>query len=596
MSVAAPSSWGPLSYAAHCYALTPLVCYISYLSDVAAAASPKLQGIKSTLVEGVTSLRSNEVEGDTQVNAEDLILLLPSEVVNIVSVPSAAAHEWRLRYGQAFDTLSDLRRNLLVLSSMYQSKDRYSRGQQHNTRSVMLVKNVQARVNAAVHKYRACRSALLALGRVLGQSDWELILQPLADSDVRGLRDGQDAASSEGRRTLSWIWAAERTNDAELNEGMNEALRIEWCKTRARAQRWQEECVLLGEEMRRVLEFHRWQAKEWETRALGATTEGARAYAWRQEHTRQTLISMCKSTWKDLSSLIEVGEGAVAAGQPLVENGNLLHVYITPCDREGRPRETTIASHTEGRATQPDHTPIGHGAEMRGKGKVCHVTVIVCNDERGSSLNGGNKKGTNRGGAELCVAWRIFQLCHKWWLLLLTCSPGIADASSRSLGTIVTPIWMGFSMFCDLTITLSMITLLYNALKEAIFRRTRRTLAHILAFTLETGLLTTLLIAVQMALMLEPLAAHADGGSERRWRCIFFYPTGAVYASWVLASLNARSAFARDTFIVSSVSGLPTTCPGDAHAESRTTQQTKLAAKDAVVEKPRAAAPGEKRG
>ncbi|KDQ25159.1 hypothetical protein PLEOSDRAFT_1106104 [Pleurotus ostreatus PC15] len=214
--------------------------------------------------------------------------------------------------------------------------------------------------------------------------------------------------------------------------------------------------------------------------------------------------------------------------------------------------------------------------------------------------------------SQLFFAWRIFQLCHKWWLLLLMCSlsvpafvcllladlqPGIADASSRSLGTIVTPIWMGFSMFCDLTITLSMITLLYNALREAIFRRTRRTLAHILAFTLETGLLTTLLIAVQMALMLEPLAAHADGGSERRWRCIFFYPTGAVYASWVLASLNARSAFARgDTFFVSSVSGLPTTCPGDAHAESRTTQQTKLAAKDAVVEKPRAAAPGEKRG
>ncbi|KDQ23111.1 hypothetical protein PLEOSDRAFT_1017784, partial [Pleurotus ostreatus PC15] len=225
------------------------------------------RGIQDIYMPGVTSLRSNEVEGDTQVNAEDLILLLPSEVVNIVSVPSAAAYEWRLRYGQAFDTLSDLRRNLLVLSSMYQSKDRYSRGQQHNTRSVMLVKNVQARVNAAVHKYRACRSALLALGRVLGQSDWELILQPLADSDVRGLRDGQDAASSEGRRTLSWIWAAERTNDAELNEGMNEALRIEWCKTRARAQRWQEECVLLGEEMRRVLEFHRWQAKEWETRA-----------------------------------------------------------------------------------------------------------------------------------------------------------------------------------------------------------------------------------------------------------------------------------------------------------------------------------------
>ncbi len=65
-----------------------------------------------------------------------------------------------------------------------------------------------------------------------------------------------------------------------------------------------------------------------------------------------------------------------------------------------------------------------------------------------------------------------------------------------------------------------MLAQLYNALKEAVFRKTRRTLANILKFTLETGLLTTLLIAVQMALMLQPLAAHAGGGSERRWRCI----------------------------------------------------------------------------
>ncbi|KAL4264804.1 DUF6534 domain-containing protein [Pleurotus pulmonarius] len=199
--------------------------------------------------------------------------------------------------------------------------------------------------------------------------------------------------------------------------------------------------------------------------------------------------------------------------------------------------------------------------------------------------------------SQMFFAWRIFQLCRKWWLLVLMCSPGIADTSSQSLGTIVTPIWMGFSMFCDLTITISMITLLYNALKEAVFRKTRRTLANILKFTLETGLLTTLLIAVQMALMLQPLAAHADGGSERRWRCIFFYPTGVVYSSWLLASLNARSSFANgDTFIVSSVSGLPTTCPSSAHSESRTSRQTKLVFNNTEVDKPTAGTPCEQRG
>ncbi|KDQ31598.1 hypothetical protein PLEOSDRAFT_1036768, partial [Pleurotus ostreatus PC15] len=278
------------------------------------------RGVQDLYMPGVTSLRASEAEADIHTDAESLKLYLPSEVADRLPVRSIADYEWRLRYGQAFDSLGDLRRNLLVLSSMYQSKDRYSRGQFHNTRSVMLVKNVQTRVNAAASKYRTCRVALHALGTVLGKSGWEQVLRPLLDADVRGLRDGEDASQSEGRRTLSWIWATERTNEAELTEGMNEvALRIEWCKSRARAQRWQEECILLSEEMRRVIQFHEWQAKKWEERALAATEEGPRAYAWRQEHTRQTLMMQCRSAWKDVPALMATGEGAVSVGAPLVE-------------------------------------------------------------------------------------------------------------------------------------------------------------------------------------------------------------------------------------------------------------------------------------
>lgn len=71
--------------------------------------------------------------------------------------------------------------------------------------------------------------------------------------------------------------------------------------------------------MCRVIQFHQWQAKEWEERALAATNEGPRAYAWRQEHTRQTLITMCKTAWGDVPALIATGDGAVLAGEPLVE-------------------------------------------------------------------------------------------------------------------------------------------------------------------------------------------------------------------------------------------------------------------------------------
>jgi len=41
------------------------------------------------------------------------------------------------------------------------------------------------------------------------------------------------------------------------------ALRVEWAKAKARAARWQEEVILLDEEMRRVLQFCGWKADWW---------------------------------------------------------------------------------------------------------------------------------------------------------------------------------------------------------------------------------------------------------------------------------------------------------------------------------------------
>ncbi|KAG5640811.1 hypothetical protein DXG03_006948, partial [Asterophora parasitica] len=51
---------------------------------------------------------------------------------------------------------------------------------------------------------------------------------------------------------MSWIWA--RLGDGSQmvnNEGMKDAPRIEYCKTKARADRWSEEVELLLEEMHR---------------------------------------------------------------------------------------------------------------------------------------------------------------------------------------------------------------------------------------------------------------------------------------------------------------------------------------------------------
>ena len=40
-------------------------------------------------------------------------------------------------------------------------------------------------------------------------------------------------------------------------------MRVEWTKTRARAERWSEEVILLNEEMQHILRYFEWKAGWW---------------------------------------------------------------------------------------------------------------------------------------------------------------------------------------------------------------------------------------------------------------------------------------------------------------------------------------------
>jgi hypothetical protein len=88
-----------------------------------------------------------------------------------------------------------------------------------------------------------------------------------------------------------------------------QGVRIEWCKSRARALRWSEEVELLKEEMRRVLQFFAWQAAWWEeqgNRRVGectAHTEGLQAYAVRQANLRYRLGDHFRILWSPYLSL-----------------------------------------------------------------------------------------------------------------------------------------------------------------------------------------------------------------------------------------------------------------------------------------------------
>lgn len=224
-------------------------------------------------------------------------------------------------------------------SMMFKSKERHSRGQRQQTRSVNLLKRVRTRIQATASKYREIRDSLQALAVPLLQFKWCDVLKVLEDDDMATLTS-LDNDTSEGRKKLKWIWTIQGTGvnadqcsqsgtlflgiliqrTSDYNYVL--ALRVEWCKARARAHRWQEECLLLHEEMRRVSATFSWQSEKWTNIAqrLEATKlsssqtvpslaqadvmtqavneEGKIAYAYRQAAIRNEMLNQCKLRWE----------------------------------------------------------------------------------------------------------------------------------------------------------------------------------------------------------------------------------------------------------------------------------------------------------
>ncbi|KAG6809276.1 hypothetical protein H0H92_000837 [Tricholoma furcatifolium] len=217
-------------------------------------------------------------------------------------------YEWRLRFAQAHGTLREIRRAIITRSQMWKSKNTLVRGQRLHTRSLALIASVNTRIDRARDKYNRIHTALVTLGSRLSKVGWDAELRPLTKDDTVGIT-AVEAETSEGRRAMSWIWRTSGGVDVMDEEAKEEALRIEWCRTRARAHRWQEECLLLNEEMRRVLAFFEFKGHEWTCRAAATythvdpvTAEGLQAYARRQHRLCHVLVAHCREVWDGLSS------------------------------------------------------------------------------------------------------------------------------------------------------------------------------------------------------------------------------------------------------------------------------------------------------
>ncbi|KAJ7301784.1 hypothetical protein DFH08DRAFT_723840 [Mycena albidolilacea] len=262
---------------------------------------------------------------------EHIKLFMPSEMRGIGTedrlwgcMPGLLEMETRLRVSQCLNCLGEIRSRLHAKRWLIAYRNANMTGQHQTTKAAQLITRVGEGVQQLAARYTKGRDALVALGvekdythlRELKQDDLRLD-GDTDDSDLKAqkklaaisARAGQGARASRNmpgtsRRVMSWIWTAPgafNQDGADLH--LHDSIHVEWARAQARKERWEEEVMLLREEMRRVLRYLEWQARWWRDQASRrsdwdpATAAGAKAYALKQATWSERLRGFLRSQW-----------------------------------------------------------------------------------------------------------------------------------------------------------------------------------------------------------------------------------------------------------------------------------------------------------
>lgn len=244
---------------------------------------------------------------------EEVKIWLPSQLPpssrDAMCVPGLPELEFRFRLAQAYDAL-DLIRRLYGAYQVLLTKNQVhlSASQGTTTKTKALFRNFTLKIDQAAARYRDARTALLRLDpKKPIDRHWKDNLKELRRDHIRGPARQNDELS-ESKRQTSWIW---QTSSLKKDAGINSPelqgiMRAEWCRAKARVQRFEEEVELTVEEMRRTLQFFRWTADRWEKRGRardcepmleGATMAGIKAYAAYQASIYRRMVSVFLQDW-----------------------------------------------------------------------------------------------------------------------------------------------------------------------------------------------------------------------------------------------------------------------------------------------------------
>ncbi|KAK7024191.1 hypothetical protein VNI00_016499 [Paramarasmius palmivorus] len=302
---------------------------------------------------GLLQFLDNGVEEEDELQPESVKLWLPSDIPAErrpdVLLKGLEKVEAKLQQARCYDALNALRHTLCIKARMMHFKNTNVRGQRESGRSRAVINRVYRKARHFAARYRLARKAYLSL---MGPGDWENTLRVLEDSNIcsyrdpalvkfgpgrRGTEENEEKeprksapasdieliapdrtewahrrvhGTGETRKEQSWIWVSGGMIDmADGAEEDNQILRSEWCRSRARVKRAEEEVLLVGEEMRRTLAFLCYKVNEWqvwETRwdsackdlPGGSLLEGMSAYASAQAAFQKRLGDAFQIQWE----------------------------------------------------------------------------------------------------------------------------------------------------------------------------------------------------------------------------------------------------------------------------------------------------------
>ncbi|KAG1796924.1 uncharacterized protein HD556DRAFT_1441099 [Suillus plorans] len=256
---------------------------------------------------------------DTSMFQPELTVIpLPSNIGEVrcreLGLTNLMKEEISLREGQANDALHAIRVHLGDKALIFHNTVQSAKSQASSTRAWTRVRSVETAVNLNASIYSKCRSQLAKL------PDHDLLKKylPLKKEDLKASSAVADP-NARGQRdtTLSWFWSLDVQGDTSGNDWMTEFYWVNWLRTKALRDRWNEEVILVKHEMQWSINFFNHRAKQWLGHMRNATSAGLTGhtcYAARQSHIYEQLAAHAEDSFRKMLVQLEVPVSVTIVG------------------------------------------------------------------------------------------------------------------------------------------------------------------------------------------------------------------------------------------------------------------------------------------